>query len=83
MALEPGVLSAFRLFIGMQLAITALGVSTHWLVVPFPPPSAVITLAVVSLLEPGLLFVYLSTPALRRTFKSMYLPMSRRAIGKC
>ncbi len=73
--LEPGVLSAFRLFIGMQLAITALGVITHWLVAPFPPPSAVVTLAVVSLLEPGLLFLYLSIPALPRTFKSMYLPI--------
>jgi len=27
--LEPGVLSTFRLFIGMQLVITALGLLTH------------------------------------------------------
>ena len=74
-ALEPGVLPAFRLFIGMQVAITALGVITHWLVAPVPPPSAVVTLAVVSLLSPGLLFLYLSIPALPRTFKSMYLPI--------
>jgi signal transduction histidine kinase len=73
--LEPGVLSTFRLFVGMHLAITALGVIMHWLVAPFPPPSAVITFAVVSLLSPGLLFLYLSIPALRRTFKSMYLPI--------
>jgi len=73
--LEPGVLSTFRLFIGMQLAITALGLLTHWLVVPFPSPSAVVTLAVFSLLEPGLLFLYLSMPALQYTFKSLYLPI--------
>jgi signal transduction histidine kinase len=72
--LEPGVLPTFRLFIGMQLAITALAI-THWLVVPFLPPSAVVTLAVFSLLEPGLLFLYLSIPALPRTLKSMYLPI--------
>ncbi len=73
--LEPGVLSTFRLFIGMQLAITALGLLMHWLVVPFPSPSAVVTLAVFSLLEPGLLFLYLSLPALQHTFKSLYLPI--------
>jgi len=73
--LEPGVLSAFRLFIGMQLAITALGVITHWLVAPVPPPSAVVPLAVFSLLEPGLLFLYLSLSALPRTLKSIYLPI--------
>ena len=72
--LEPGVLPTFRLFIGMQLAITALAI-THWLVAPFSPPSAVVMLAVLSLLEPGLLFLYLSIPALRRTLKSMYLPI--------
>jgi signal transduction histidine kinase len=73
--LEPGVLSIFRLFVGMHLAITAVGVILHWLVAPFPPPSAVIRLAVVSLLSPGLLFLYLSIPTLRRTFKSTYLPI--------
>jgi signal transduction histidine kinase len=71
---EPGVLPTFRLFIGIQVAITALGIS-HWLVVPVPPPQAVVTLAVFSLLEPGLLFVYLSIAALRRTLNSMYLPI--------
>src|SRR5262249_32864056 len=72
--LERGVLPTFRMFVGMQVAITALGL-THWLVVPIPPPSPVVTLAVFSLLEPGLLFVYLSLPALRRTLKSAYLPI--------
>ncbi len=73
--LEPGILPTFRLFIGMQFAITALGMIMHWLVAPFPPPSAVVMLAMFSLLEPGLLFVYLSIPALLRTFKSFYLPI--------
>jgi hypothetical protein len=67
---ESGVLPTFRLFIGMQLAITALGIS-HWLVAPVPRPEAVVPLAVVSLLEPALLFVYLSIAALRRTLKSL------------
>ncbi len=71
---EPGLLPTFRLFIGMQVAITALGL-THWLVAPAPPPPAVVTLAVFSLLEPGLLLVYLSVPALQRTLKSLYLPI--------
>jgi signal transduction histidine kinase len=71
---EPGVLPTFRLFIGMQVAITALAM-THWLVAPVPPSSEVVTLAVLSLLSPGLLFLYLSIPALRRTFKSLYLPI--------
>jgi signal transduction histidine kinase len=71
---EPGLLPSFRLFIGMQVAITALAM-THWLLAPVPPPSAVDTLVVVSLLEPGLLFLYLSIPALQGTLKSMYLPI--------
>lgn len=73
--LEPGVLPIFRLFIGMQLAITTLGVIAHWFVTPFPP-HAVVTLTVFSLLEPGLLFLYLSLPALQRIFKSIYLPIA-------
>ena len=72
--LEPGVLPTFRRFIGIQLAITAL-VLTHWLVALFPPRAPVLTLAVLSLLEPGLLFLYLSLPTLPRTLKSFYLPI--------
>jgi signal transduction histidine kinase len=72
--LESGVLPTFRLFVGMQLAITALWI-THWLLARVPPPSAVVTLALFSLLEPGLLFLYLSTPTLPRTLKSLYLPI--------
>lgn len=73
--LEPGLLPTFRLFIGIQLAITAF-VLAHWLVAPFPPRSTVLILAVLSLLEPGLLFLYLSIPALPRTLKSFYLPIA-------
>jgi signal transduction histidine kinase len=57
----------------MQLAITALGLITHWLVVPVPPPPTAVTLTTFSLLEPGLLFLYLSIPALQCMFKFMYL----------
>ncbi len=72
--LEPGVLPTFRLFVSMHFAIATLAIA-HWLVAPFPPPSAVVPLAVFSLLSPGLLFVYLSIPTLRRTLKSFYLPI--------
>lgn len=73
--LEPGLLPTFRLFIGLQLALTTFGLITHWLLVPFPPPHLVVTLTVFSLLEPGLLFLYLSLPALPRTLKTWYLPL--------
>lgn len=72
--LEPGVLPTFRLFIGIQLAITAL-VIAHWLIVPFPPHPDLARTAI-GLLEPGLLFLYLSLPALQRTLKSFYLPIA-------
>lgn len=73
--LEPGVLPTFRRFIGLHLAIAVLGVLTHGLGVPFPPRSPVVTLVVFSILEPALLFLYLSIPGLQRTFKSLYLPI--------
>jgi signal transduction histidine kinase len=73
-ALEPGVLPTFRLFIGIQLAVTALTL-THWLATPAPLPPFIMTLVVVSLLEPGLLLLYLSIPTLQRAFKSLYLPI--------
>ncbi len=72
--LDPGVLPTFRRFIGLQLAITALGIA-HWLVVPFPLQAPVITLAVFSLLEPLSLLLYLSLPGWQRAFKSWYLPI--------
>ncbi|MBK8903532.1 MAG: sensor histidine kinase [Anaerolineaceae bacterium] len=72
--LDPGVLSTFRRFIGLQLAITALGIA-HWLVVPFPLQAPVTTLVVFSILEPVLLLLYLSLPGLQGAFKSWYLPL--------
>jgi len=72
--LDPGVLPTFRRFIGLQLAVTILGV-THWLVVPFSSRSTVATLVVFSILEPALLFLYLSLPGLQRALKSLYLPI--------
>jgi signal transduction histidine kinase len=71
---EPGVLPTFRLFIGVQLVLTVLGMA-HLLLAPHPPSSAIVTLALVSLLEPGVLFLYLSLPALRRSLGSLYLPL--------
>jgi signal transduction histidine kinase len=72
--LEPGVLPSFRLFIGIQLALTALAF-THVLAVPLPPSLLTVSLTIHSILEPGLLLLYLSLPALRRTLKAWYLPL--------
>jgi signal transduction histidine kinase len=73
--LEPGVIPTFRLFIGIQFVITLLGVITHWFIAPFSPPAAVVSFTLLSLLEPGLLFLYLWIPALPRLLKSVYLPI--------
>src|SRR5262245_23011898 len=85
--LEPGLLPTFRLFIGVQLVISILGVIVHW-VIPFHPPSeiikhlsaialstAVFTQLTILAVESALLFIYLSIPNLRRMLKSFYLPI--------
>lgn len=85
--LEPGVLPTFRLFIGVQLLISTLGVIVHWLA-PFHAPSeiirhlsavasstALVTQMTIIAGESGLLFLYLSIPGLQRRLKSFYLPL--------
>jgi signal transduction histidine kinase len=85
--LEPGVLSTFRLFIGVQLLISLLGVILHWLI-PFhtafdffrhlsviSSSTEIFTQLTAMAVESGLLFMYLSTPGLRRSLKSFYLPI--------
>jgi signal transduction histidine kinase len=85
--LEPGLLPTFRLFIGVQLVISILGVIVHWLI-PFHAPSeiirhlsvvasstAVFTQLTILAVESGLLFIYLSTLNLLSTLKSFYLPI--------
>ncbi len=85
--LEPGVLSTFRLFIGVQLAISFLGLVLHSLP-PFQSPSEIIrhlrllasstgivTQLMVIALVSALLFLYLSIPGLRLRLKSYYLPV--------
>lgn len=74
-ALEPGLLPTFRLFVGIELVITAL-VLVHWFIVPFPLHAQTGRLVVYSLLQPGLLFIYLSSPALQHRLKSLYLPVA-------
>ena len=86
-ALEPGVLPTFRLFIGVQLLISILGVIVHWLI-PLHTPSeiirhwsaiasstAIFTQLTIMAVESGLLFIYLSIPGLRPMLKSFYLPI--------
>lgn len=72
--MELDSLPTFRLFTGVQFAITALGVITQELAF-FQTRSKAITLEPILLLEPGLVFLYLSIPNLRRPLKSFYLPI--------
>jgi signal transduction histidine kinase len=72
--LESGVLPSFRLFIGIQLALTALALS-HLLAAPLPLSLLTVSLTAHSILEPALLLLYLSLPALRRTLRTWYLPL--------
>lgn len=73
-AMELGILPTFRLFTGIQVAITALGVITQELAF-FQARPGTITLTPIHLLEPGLVFLYLSIPKLRWSLKSLYLPI--------
>jgi hypothetical protein len=85
--LEPGVLQTFRLFVGVQLMISSLGLIVH-LLPPFESPSeimrhfrmiasstGIVTQLMVIELVSVLLFLYLSIPALRLMLKSYYLPI--------
>jgi signal transduction histidine kinase len=70
--IELGILPTFRLFTGVQFAITALGLIAQWIA---PSQPQLITMSPLNLLEPGLLLVYLSIPRLQRQFKSAYIPI--------
>lgn len=72
--MEHGILPTFRLFTGVQFAITALGVITQEFAF-FQSRPRTITLTPIHLLEPGLVFLYLSIPKLRSSLKSLYLPI--------
>lgn len=72
--MELDILPTFRLFTGVQLVVTALGVLTQELAV-FQTRATAITLEPIHLLEPGLVFLYLSLPNLRRSLGSFYLPI--------
>jgi signal transduction histidine kinase len=72
--MESGILPTFRLFTGVQFVITALGVLTQQVAL-FQTRSTAITLEPVHLVEPGLVFLYLSIPNLGRKLKSLYLPI--------
>jgi signal transduction histidine kinase len=71
---ELGILPTFRLFTGVQFAITALAVITQQIRF-FQARAGTITLEPIHLLEPGLVFLYLSTPKLRKSLGSLYLPI--------
>jgi signal transduction histidine kinase len=73
--LENGVLSTFRLFTGVRLMVSVvsilLQVTSHGL-----PDRAVLGLIAYSILDPVILFAYLSLPSLQRTLKGFYLPLA-------
>lgn len=86
--LEPGVLSTFRLFVGVQLIVSLLGVIPPWLI-PFHAPAEVIrhmnavisstaifTQLTITAIASSLLFLYLSIPRLQRVLQSFYLPIA-------
>jgi signal transduction histidine kinase len=86
--LEPGILPTFRLFIGVQLIVSILGMIVSWLI-PFHGPvgvirhlqaiassTAIFTQLAITAVSSGLLFLYLSIPSLRRALKSLYLPIA-------
>lgn len=64
----------FRLFTGVQLVMTALGVVVQQFGLFEPRPRS-ITLSLWNLVEPGLLFLYLSLPVLRKWLKASFLPI--------
>ena len=72
--MDLGILPTFRLFTGVQFVVTALGVITQDLDL-FQTRSRTITLEPIHLLEPGLVFLYLSIPNLRRSLRSLFLPI--------
>ena len=72
--MELDILPTFRLFTGVQFVITALGVITQELAL-FQTRSRTITLTPIYLVEPGLVFLYLSLPSLQRLLKALYLPI--------
>lgn len=86
--LEPGVLSTFRLFIGVQFIVATLGVIVS-LFIPFhiPPDiirhlysiassTAIFTQLAITAVASSLLFLYLSIPRLQWPRKFFYLPIA-------
>ncbi len=76
--LEPGILPAFRVFIGIQLGVSVLNVITHWLA-PYWVQSEVFRLPMLSMfgvLIAGLLLLYLLVPSLQRVLGDIYLPIA-------
>ncbi|MBE0699889.1 MAG: sensor histidine kinase [Anaerolineaceae bacterium] len=73
-AIENGVLLTFRLFTGVRLALNVIGV-----VIPLFGHGwgqvNIYGLIAFSILDPALLFLYLSLPVLRRFLKGFYLPL--------
>ncbi|HMB22138.1 MAG TPA: histidine kinase, partial [Anaerolineales bacterium] len=86
--LEPGVLSTFRLFIGVQLIVSTVGVIVSWVIPAHGPigivrhlqelvfSTAIFTQLAITAASSSLLFLYLSIPGLWRALKSLYLPIA-------
>lgn len=73
--IEPGILPVFRLFTGLRLGLTVLLVAVQFIINPTETPTVTL-LVVLSLLDPALLFTYLSYPVLQEKLKGFYLPIA-------
>ncbi|MEO8608029.1 MAG: sensor histidine kinase [Chloroflexota bacterium] len=69
--IEPRVLSIFRLFVGLGLALSVPGVLISQLIFNFPR----VRVQLVSVFILALLFAYLSSPKFQRMMGRIYLPL--------
>jgi signal transduction histidine kinase len=72
--IEPGVLSVFRTFIGVRLAMVGLALLGQILVRHWPGPMVLILFGA-GMAEAALLLLYLSVGRLERRMKGYYLPV--------
>ena len=74
--IQPGVLESFRLFTGVRLVLLLLAIFAQVFVgSPARPRLHISNLLIISILDVGLLFLFLSGGRLRRLTKQAYLPI--------
>lgn len=73
-AIDPGIIKTFRLFIGVRLGLLIFSLLVYFLASGWSALNYLPMLAFM-LLDAGLLFAYLSLPKLGELLKRMYLPV--------